>query len=77
MSAISAWFNGLITDITLWFDGFSADFYTVFIKKDRYEQMLTGLLNTLKITAGAVKAPKVPQVRTHQTSFCSLQDRMC
>ena len=54
MSAISAWFNGLITDITLWFDGFSADFYTVFIKKDRYEQMLTGLLNTLKITAGAL-----------------------
>lgn len=41
MSAISAWFNGLITDITLWFDGFAADFHTVFIEKDRYEQMLT------------------------------------
>lgn len=27
MSAISAWFNGLITDITLWFDGFSAAAY--------------------------------------------------
>ena len=54
MSGISAWFNGIITDISLWFDSFSADFYTVFIKKDRYEQILTGLLNTLKITAGAL-----------------------
>ena len=54
MSSVSAWFNGLWTDITLWFDGFSDDFYTVFIKKDRYEQMLTGLENTLIITLGAL-----------------------
>lgn len=33
MSAISAWFNGLITDITLWFDGFAADFIPFLLKK--------------------------------------------
>jgi ABC-type amino acid transport system permease subunit len=33
---------------------FIDDFKWVFIEKDRYKMMLTGLLNTLKITAGAL-----------------------
>lgn len=33
---------------------FIEDFTFVFIEKDRYKQMITGLLNTLKITAGAL-----------------------
>ena len=34
--------------------GFIDDLKFVFIEKDRYLQLLTGFLNTLKITAGAL-----------------------
>lgn len=54
MSSITAWFNGLIAGFGTRFAEFQDDFYTVFIKKARYEQMLTGFYNTLKITAGAL-----------------------
>ena len=36
------------------FESFLHDFDTVFIQKDRYEQLLRGILNTVKITAGAL-----------------------
>ena len=36
------------------FNSFSQDFYVVFIAKDRYMQLVRGLINTLKITAGAL-----------------------
>lgn len=37
-----------------WFSNFLDNFNTVFVEKDRYKQMLTGLENTLLITAGAL-----------------------
>ncbi len=37
-----------------WFINLKDEFDFVFIQKDRYKQMLTGLGNTLKITAGAL-----------------------
>ena len=37
-----------------YFNSLARDFNTVFIVKDRYMQMLRGLLNTIKITAGAL-----------------------
>ena len=36
------------------FTSLAHDFDTVFIVKDRYKQMFTGLFNTVKITAGAL-----------------------
>jgi ABC-type amino acid transport system permease subunit len=43
-------FQSIMQEITNFID----DFKWVFIEKDRYKMMLTGLLNTLKITAGAL-----------------------
>ena len=37
-----------------WITSFIEDFKWVFIEKDRYKMMFTGLFNTLKITAGAL-----------------------
>ena len=37
-----------------WFADLGDQLYIVFIEKDRYQQMLTGLKNTLLITAGAL-----------------------
>ena len=37
-----------------YFNSLARDFNTVFIVKDRYTQMLRGLLNTIKITAGSL-----------------------
>ena len=36
------------------FNSLAHDFDTVFIQKNRYEQLIRGILNTLKITAGAL-----------------------
>ena len=43
-------FQSIIQEIT----NFINDFKWVFLEKDRYKMMFTGLLNTLKITAGAL-----------------------
>lgn len=43
-------FQSIIQAITKFID----DFKWVYLEKDRYKMMLTGLLNTLKITAGAL-----------------------
>ena len=43
-------FQSIIQEIT----DFINDFKWVFLEKDRYKMMITGLLNTLKITAGAL-----------------------
>ncbi len=40
--------------IVRWFTDFADEFQFVFIENDRYKQMFTGLLNTIKITAGAL-----------------------
>ena len=37
-----------------WFADLGDQLYFVFIEKDRYQQMITGLKNTLLITAGAL-----------------------
>ncbi|MBO4432833.1 MAG: amino acid ABC transporter permease, partial [Clostridia bacterium] len=36
------------------FSSFAHDFNTVFVAKDRYQQFLKGIVNTLEITAGAL-----------------------
>ena len=46
--------SGLIHAVSSWFLNLKDEFIFVFIEKDRYKQMLTGLGNTLKITAGAL-----------------------
>ena len=51
---VSAFFVSEWKDIVNFFNSFAHDFNTVFITKNRYMQMYKGLLNTLKITAGAL-----------------------
>ncbi len=46
--------NNMIHAISSWFLKIKDEFIFVFIEKDRYKQMVTGLGNTLKITAGAL-----------------------
>ncbi len=40
--------------LTSWYTDFADEFNTVFIVKDRYQQLLTGFGNTLKITLGSL-----------------------
>lgn len=40
--------------LTSWYADFADEFNTVFIVKDRYQQLLTGFGNTLKITLGSL-----------------------
>lgn len=47
---MAQFFQSIIQEIT----NFINDFKWVFLEKDRYKMMFTGLLNTLKITAGAL-----------------------
>lgn len=47
---MAQFFQSIIQEIT----NFINDFKGVFLEKDRYKMMFTGLLNTLKITAGAL-----------------------
>ena len=51
---IGAFFSRLWTDISGWFVNIYDQFCFVFVEKDRYKQMFTGLGNTLKITGGAL-----------------------
>ena len=51
---IGAFFSRLWTYISGWFVNLYDQFCFVFVEKDRYKQMLTGLGNTLKITGGAL-----------------------
>lgn len=58
---IVVWFDSLgekildlITLVSFWFKELYADIQFVFFEKDRYMQLVNGLLNTLKITAGAL-----------------------
>ena len=51
---IGAFFSRLWTDISGWFVNIYDQFCFVFVAKDRYKQMFTGLGNTLKITGGAL-----------------------
>lgn len=44
----------MFQSISNWFAGIVHEFKFVFIEGDRYQQMLTGMGNTLKITAGAL-----------------------
>ena len=48
------WLKQVWTFITTQWNAFTHEIDFVFIQGDRYKQMLTGILNTLKITAGAL-----------------------
>lgn len=45
---------GLTAAVPVWLNKFIEEFKFVFLEKDRYKQMLTGLTNTVKITLGAL-----------------------
>lgn len=44
----------LLSSVSDWFKDFAHEIDFTFIQGNRYKQMITGLLNTLKITAGAL-----------------------
>ena len=52
--SIAEFFSRLWTSVSSWFVGIANQFSFVFIEKDRYKQLFTGLGNTLKITGGAL-----------------------
>ena len=52
--SIAEFFSRLWTSVSSWFVGIADQFSFVFIEKDRYKQLFTGLGNTLKITGGAL-----------------------
>lgn len=52
--SIAEFFSLLWTSVSSWFVGIADQFSFVFIEKDRYKQLFTGLGNTLKITGGAL-----------------------
>ena len=52
--SIAEFFYRLWTYVSSWFVGIADQFSFVFIEKDRYKQLFTGLGNTLKITGGAL-----------------------
>lgn len=45
---------GLTAAVPAWLDKLIGEFKFVFLEKDRYKQMFTGLSNTIKITLGAL-----------------------
>ena len=45
---------GLTAAVPAWLGKLIEEFKFVFLEKDRYKQMLTGLSNTIKITLGAL-----------------------
>ncbi len=51
---VEAWFASLQTGFQLWFTDVKAEFTVNFIKDDRWKMLLTGLENTLIMTAGAL-----------------------
>ena len=54
LDSISAWFAGLWSGIPAWFDQVKAEFVLNFISRDRWKLLLTGLGNTLLMTAMAL-----------------------
>lgn len=52
--SIAAWFTALPANFSLWFDDVKAEFIVNFISRDRWKLLLTGLENTLLMTAGAL-----------------------
>lgn len=54
LDSISAWFAGLWSGIPVWFDQVKAEFVLNFISRDRWKLLLSGLGNTLLMTALAL-----------------------
>jgi len=54
LDSIAAWFTGLWSGFPVWFDQVKAEFVLNFISRDRWKLLLTGLGNTLLMTALAL-----------------------
>lgn len=51
---MAEWFQSILNAIVKAYNDFLHEVDFVFVQGDRYQQMITGILNTLKITAGAL-----------------------
>ena len=52
--SVEAWFASLQTGILAWFDQMEMEFVLNFVSRDRWKLLVTGLKNTLIMTAGAL-----------------------